>query len=162
MKTFLAFLLIGTIVLAISCAKTQSGNNTTCTNLDPSADSAALLKFAAANSFTPSKDLTGLYYQIVDSGTGAAPNLNSQIFVTYIGALMNGNIFDSASVAANTGFYLNNLIKGWQIGIPKIKVGGRIRLFVPSAFGYGCAGSAGGQVPGNAPLYFDVSLVNIK
>src|SRR5438445_9322477 len=105
-KTSLTFtvLIILTFIVAISCGKASDQGSINCTTVDPTADSSALLSFARTNGITPVKDTTGLYYQIVTQGTGAAPTSNSVIYVTYTGTLLNGTIFDSTTNAAKTGF----------------------------------------------------------
>jgi FKBP-type peptidyl-prolyl cis-trans isomerase FkpA len=143
---------------ALGCAKSSSANN--CTNRNATDDSGSLKTFAAINSISPVPDPTGIYYQILDSGTGSHPIAGSVLFVTYTARLMNGSIFDSTSNPDKTGFLLGNLIKGWQIGLPKIGTGGHIELLVPSTYGYGCTGYL--SVPPNAPLFFDVRLVSFQ
>ena len=103
------------------------------------------------------KDSSGLYYQVVKPGTGAAATINSTITVNYQGKLLNGPPFDSANGYSSP---LNNLVKGWQIGIPHIKTGGNIILFVPSALGYG--GASLGPIPANSVLVFDIDLIAVK
>jgi len=147
--------------LIAGCGKTPSNGYTTCTDLPTSSDSAILLNFASSRSITTTKDTSGLYYQIISQGSGATPTVNSTVFVTYVGELMNGNIFDSTTNSAKTGFLVNQLIPGWQIGLPKIQAGGHIKLLIPSQLGYGCMGSSP-IVPSNAPLYFDITLVSVQ
>ncbi|MGC8000340.1 FKBP-type peptidyl-prolyl cis-trans isomerase, partial [Salmonella enterica] len=60
----------------------------------------------------------------------------------------------------NPHWPLNGLIEGWVIGIPLIKEGGSIRLLVPSALAYGCEGRS--VIPGNTPLFFEVTLVDVQ
>ncbi|HWK02967.1 MAG TPA: FKBP-type peptidyl-prolyl cis-trans isomerase [Puia sp.] len=146
--------------MTISCGKASDQGSVSCTSVDPTADSSALLSFARTNGITAVKDTTGLYYQVITQGTGAVPNGNSVIYVTYTGTLLNGTIFDSTTNSAKTGFKLSNLIAGWQIGMPKIQAGGHIKLLIPSAYGYGCLGS--GSIPANTPIYFDVTLVSVQ
>jgi FKBP-type peptidyl-prolyl cis-trans isomerase len=55
---------------------------------------------------------------------------------------------------------LNQLIAGWQIGLPKIGVGGRIQLFIPSAYAWGCTGY--GAIPADAPVFFDIELLAVR
>jgi FKBP-type peptidyl-prolyl cis-trans isomerase FkpA len=163
MKKFIfAALGIGIIIFVASCMKSAGPGYVTCTGGKPADDSAALLAYASANGITPTLDSTGLYYEIIDSGAGVRPTLNSKIFVTYVGKLMTGYTFDSVGNSANTNYLLSNLIQGWQIGIPKIMKGGHIKLLVPSAYAYGCVGSSTGVIPPNAPLYYDVQLVDVQ
>jgi FKBP-type peptidyl-prolyl cis-trans isomerase FkpA len=146
----------------ISCSKSPAvAGYSSCTNLPVDSDSSALLAFAKSDSITPFRDTSGLYYQIINQGSGMSPSDTSTIFVTYTGKLMNGDIFDSTSNAAGTGFVLENLIFGWQIGLSKIQTGGHIKLLIPSALAYGCMGS-GTVIPPNSPVYFDITLVSFN
>jgi len=99
---------------------------------------------------------SGVYYEIIDPGTGGTPNLNSQIFIKYEGRLLNGNIFDEQSDPSRTGWQLRTLIPGWQVVIPKIRKGGKVKMIIPSALAYGCR--ANGNIPANSILYFYVEL----
>lgn len=161
-KNSLAFIVVMILafIVVISCGKT-SNSSTSCTDVDPKADSSALLKFASNNGITPVKDTTGLYYQILTQGSGVSPSDNSVIFVSYTGKRMDGTIFDSITNSAKTGWQLGTLIPGWRIGLPKIKSGGRIKLLIPSAYGYGCQGVASALDP-NSPIYFDITLVSVQ
>jgi len=114
--------------------------------------------FATTNGLTVQTHSSGLLYQIVNPGSGLTPTLTSRVSVRYTGKLMNGSIFDS-----NTGvpvqFLLNQVIAGWQLGLPLIKKGGTIRLIIPSSLAYGC--NASGPIPGDAVLYFEIELVDV-
>jgi FKBP-type peptidyl-prolyl cis-trans isomerase FkpA len=70
---------------------------------------------------------------------------------------MNNKQFDAGTIT----YVLNQLIKGWQIAVPKIGVGGEIKVLIPSSLGYGSAG-AGSSIPGNSPLYFNIKLSAVK
>jgi FKBP-type peptidyl-prolyl cis-trans isomerase FkpA len=157
-KLSFVFFIAGLIVF-ISCGKTVS-DNPPCTSKKPFDDSAALLKYAADSSLKVSMDSSGLFYQIIDSGNAVKPVYSSNITVNYIGRLMNGGVFDSASNTNLNGNGLYNLILGWRIGLPKIGVGGRIKLLIPSALAWGCTGY--GPVPADAPVYFDVTLLQVN
>lgn len=160
-NVFIAALLAASFYV-VSCGKGTETTNTICTNTPVTNDSAALVNFAAANNITTTKDASGMYYQIVSAGTGTkSPNGNSLVEVTYKGTLLNGTVFDSTAAGKTASFYLYQLISGWQIGVPKIKAGGRIKLLIPSALAYGCQG-AGTTIPSNTPIYFDVTLVSFQ
>lgn len=152
------FAAIAVMLYVIGCSKSSASSY--CNNLSPSADSTNLKNFATANGITAVRDSTGLFYQILDSGTGAHPSISSVLYVTYKATLLNGTVFDSATNANNTGFPLTNLIKGWQIGLPKIGTGGHILLLVPSDYAYGCTGYL--SISPNTPLFFDVTLVSFQ
>ncbi|WP_069659180.1 FKBP-type peptidyl-prolyl cis-trans isomerase [Arcticibacter eurypsychrophilus] len=100
----------------------------------------------------------GLYYVIIEPGTGnVVYNANTAINVKYTGRLLNGSVFDSGDTTIkNQPFTLGELIYGWQLGIPLIQKGGKIRLLVPSYLAYGQ--KAAGSIPANSVLDFDVEL----
>jgi FKBP-type peptidyl-prolyl cis-trans isomerase FkpA len=95
-------------------------------------------------------------------GTGAFPNATDRVKVHYRGTLANGKEFDS-SYARNEPavFPLNQVVKCWTQGLQKIKVGGKATLTCPAATAYGERG-AGGVVPPNATLTFEVELLAIE
>jgi FKBP-type peptidyl-prolyl cis-trans isomerase len=121
------------------------------------ADDATIQAYIAANSITAVKDPSGLYYQVVTEGTGDFPTTKSRVTVNYSGKLVNGTVFDSGTGYTQT---LSTLIRGWQIGIPHIKTGGRIILLVPSALGYGTNSTTG--IPANSVLIFTVDLTGFS
>ena len=100
---------------------------------------------------------TGLYYQIITPGAGETITLSSTINAVYSGKLTNGTVFDSNTSANPLSISLSSVISGWQQGVPLIKEGGKIRLIIPPALGYGPAGS--GAVPGNSTLDFTIELI---
>lgn len=119
------------------------------------------MAYAASNGLTDVQShSSGLYYQIVNPGSGASATADSYIKITYVGKFLDGEIFDQQSSANTTAWPLAGLIEGWRIGIPLIKEGGHIRLLVPSALAYGCEGR--GVISGNTPLFFDVQLVDVE
>jgi FKBP-type peptidyl-prolyl cis-trans isomerase FkpA len=157
-KLYFVVVIVG-LISFFGCGKSKP-DFLTCTNALPFSDSAALLQYAADSSITPTKDNTGLFYQIIDSGSNVKPYSTSHLMVNYVGRFMNGALFDSASNSDLMGKLLNQLIIGWQIGLPKIGVGGHIKLLIPSAYGWGCTGL--GPIPPNAPVYFDVKLLAVN
>jgi FKBP-type peptidyl-prolyl cis-trans isomerase FkpA len=158
-KLALIALILTPLIYIAGCGKTTQGY-IACSDTPVAVDSAVLLSFAQANNISPLvKDTSGVYYQVVTQGTGATPTSNSLITVNYIGKFMNGNTFTADS--SGRQYVLSNLILGWQYGLPKIQAGGRIKLLIPSALAYGCAGSAP-AVPSNAPVFFDVTLVSVQ
>jgi FKBP-type peptidyl-prolyl cis-trans isomerase FkpA len=155
-KLYFVFVVSGLIGF-FGCGK-QVSDNPGCTNMNPFSDSAALLKFAD-DSIKPIMDSSGMFYQIVDPGSGAKPSAYSRITVSYVGRLLNSAIFDSATNINLNGMPLDSLIIGWRLGMPKIGAGGRIKLLIPSAYAWGCTGY--GPVPPNAPVYFDIRLLSV-
>jgi FKBP-type peptidyl-prolyl cis-trans isomerase FkpA len=136
------------------CVKDEVG----CTNVNPSAEEPQILAYAAASGITPTKHVSGLYYQIIDSGMGVTPNINSVVTVNYTGKFLNGTQFDKS--VTDVKFPLSGVIEGWIIGIPLIKKGGKIKLIVPSALAYGCTNVQ--TIPSNSILYFEVDLKDVQ
>jgi FKBP-type peptidyl-prolyl cis-trans isomerase FkpA len=104
------------------------------------------------------KDSRGFYYKILTEGTGVNPTVSSKVTIYYKGTLTNGSIFDQTGGAPAT-FNLNQLILGWQYGLPLIKPGGKILLYLPPSLGYGS--SPVGTIPANSVLIFEVQLVSV-
>ncbi|WP_316792356.1 FKBP-type peptidyl-prolyl cis-trans isomerase [Pedobacter frigoris] len=124
------------------------------------ADTIAIRNYITSNNIPAIKHSSGVFYQIIAPGTGDVKyTANSQISAAYQGKIMNGAIFDD-SKGAPIDFSLGRVIQGWQIGIPLIQKGGKIRLLIPSYYGYGTSGT--GPIPGNAILDFDITLINVQ
>ena len=106
---------------------------------------------------------SGLKYDDVKEGAGAAPARGKKVTVHYTGTLADGKKFDS-SRDRNQPFVftigVGQVIKGWDEGVMSMKVGGRRKLVIPAALGYGARG-AGGVIPPNAELHFDVELLGV-
>lgn len=100
---------------------------------------------------------SGLYYQIINPGSGtAAPTDSSIIKVNYTGKLITGELFDQQT---NLSSRLGALIPAWRIGLPHIKAGGSIKLIVPSKLAYG--NQVVGSIPRNSILVFDIALLQV-
>lgn len=107
---------------------------------------------------------SGLKYKEITEGTGATPKTGQTVVVHYTGTLEDGTKFDS-SRDRNSPFSFKigqgQVIKGWDEGLSTMKVGGRRELIIPAELGYGARG-AGGVIPPNATLIFDVELLRIS
>ena len=162
MKRSLLVYLVALIFIFTACGKT---NTYTCDPTPPaavasSAEISAIQNYLNANGISATQDPSGFFYQILNPGTGTVtPTVCSNVTVTYIGTLMGGNGAPFDSNTTGVSFPLGNLIIGWQKGIPLIKKGGSIKLFIPPSMGYGA--SASGSIPANSYLIFNVSLLDV-
>ena len=110
------------------------------------------------------KTESGLEYEDVVVGEGPQPLPGQTVVVHYTGWLTDGKKFDS-SVDRGQPFQFNigvgQVIKGWDEGVLGMRVGGQRKLTIPPELGYGARG-AGGVIPPNATLLFDVELLQVK
>lgn len=108
--------------------------------------------------FTPGESVEKVQVVDLEKGTGEEVKKGDTITFDYTGALVsNGKIFQSSLDTGKPITYsLNDLIKGWQEGIPGMKVGGKRRLLIPSELGYGSASQPG--IPANSDLVFDITV----
>ena len=141
------------LVAGSGCTK-----NEVCQPKTVQSEEAAILSYAAANGITATKHPSGMYYQIINQGSGPTPSITSTLSVKYTGKLTNGTIFDQR-ITSPISFPLSGVIGGWQLGLPLIQKGGTIKLIIPSSFAYGCEGK--GSIPPYSILFFEIELVDV-
>jgi FKBP-type peptidyl-prolyl cis-trans isomerase len=110
------------------------------------------------------KQPSGLYIQDITTGTGAEAASGKQVSVHYTGTLADGREFDSSRGRGQPIDFklgVGQVIQGWDEGVAGMKVGGRRKLVIPPELGYGARG-AGGAIPPNATLVFDVELMGVR
>lgn len=110
------------------------------------------------------KTTSGLEYMEVEAGTGEQAQAGKTVSVHYTGKFQDGRVFDTSVPRGEPiEFELGrgNVIKGWDEGIALMKVGGKAQLIIPPDLAYGERG-AGGVIPPNSTLVFDVELVAVK
>lgn len=143
-------MLLAAGLLALSAchgSKTAAGN-------DPAA--ANLAGPAAANIVTTP---SGVAVETLAPGSGPHPRVGDRVMVAYEGHLSNGTLFDSS--ARPVAMTVGELVPGFNEGLTLMQKGGRYRLFIPAALGYGADGAGGGTIPPNADLTFIVTLVDL-
>lgn len=107
---------------------------------------------------------SGLHYSVLAEGDGDEAVNGKDVVVHYTGWLSNGTKFDSSRDRDEPFMFAlgaGGVIAGWEEGVAGMRVGGQRKLVIPSALGYGAAG-AGGVIPPNATLVFDVELLEVK
>ncbi len=104
----------------------------------------------------------GIQYKVLKSGNGPHPKPDDTVVVHYTGTLLNGKVFDSSiKRGVPLRMKLDQVIKGWQIVLPKMKVGDKWKVWIPAKLAYGERG-AGGVIGPNEPLVFEIELLNIE
>lgn len=110
------------------------------------------------------KTESGLRYKMIQKGSGKKAENGKTVSVHYTGQLENGKVFDSSYPRKKPIEFplgMGNVIEGWDEGIALLQVGDKARFVIPAHLGYGSRG-AGGVIPGNATLIFDVELMDVK
>ncbi|MCL4114143.1 UNVERIFIED_CONTAM: hypothetical protein GTU68_042425 [Idotea baltica] len=123
------------------------------------AQSAELDKVSAGFDETES----GLRFKIIQKGSGAKAEKGKKVSVHYEGSLLDGQVFDSSykrNQPIDFQLGVGQVIPGWDEGISLLQIGDKARFVIPSDLGYGAAG-AGGVIPPNATLIFDVELMGV-
>jgi FKBP-type peptidyl-prolyl cis-trans isomerase len=161
LSTFLSlFILLVGIALLSACSKSDKTDpqSTACAltaqyKNDSSATQRALMvAYCNNNGITYTIHPSGILYQIITPGDTAKPNLCTPLSMTYTGKLMTGIQFDKGTIT----YALKDLIVGWQIAVPLIGKGGKIKMVIPSSLAYGP--NANGSIPANSPLYFEMNI----
>lgn len=156
------FFVLCVTIIGVSCLK--SGERTCAypqkTIIAPKAEQDSIAAFLDSNHIQAELHPAGFYYKIINPGTGSDTMLLcSEILIDYKGQLKNGQQFDSGT---DVYLVLGALIEGWKKGLPLIKKGGEITLFIPPSLGYGYQDYKNSDgvvvIPGNSMLIFNVKL----
>ena len=125
-------------------------------------DSPASFKINAKTNADQASPVESLRIEDITVGSGAECKPRAKVKVHYRGTLMNGTEFDSSYGRGQPiEFPLDNLIEAWQKGIPGMKVGGKRKLMVPYAMGYGLRGSPP-SIPPKSDLIFEIELLGVR
>jgi len=117
---------------------------------------------AAMAQTKPVTTASGLIYESLKDGTGDSPKATDTVKVHYRGTFLDGKEFDSSYKRGEpTEFPLNRVIPCWTEGVQRMKPGGKAKLTCPPGIAYGASG-AGGVIPPNATLNFEVELVSVR
>ncbi len=129
--------------------------------------------YLSANGITTAVELenSGMYYIIEAAGNTKKPGQCNKISVKYAGKLQSGVLFDpapsSGSTVSTASFILGNLIEGWKRALPLVGEGGKMKLYIPPALGYGAAGLQNPNtgviiIPANQIIIFDMELTAVN
>ena len=157
------FFILSASLLFSSCLK-SSGSNTGCAysvsgTVAPASEIATLQAYINANHPAAVQHSSGLFYEIPVPGTGTVtPGVCSTVTVRYSGYLTSGAKFDEN--LSGISYALGQFIVGWQKGIPLVKKGGTINLYIPPSLGYG--NQQVGSIPPNSILIFYINLDNVQ
>lgn len=166
MRYFIICLAAASLAAFSACTKkSETESAAPAQGAAPSAPSTPSTPTTSASSAGSVKTLPdGLKIEDVKVGTGAEAVAGKLVSVHYTGTLADGKKFDS-SLDRGQPFQFplgqGRVIKGWDEGVAGMKVGGKRKLTIPAELGYGAAG-AGGVIPPNATLLFDVELLNVQ
>lgn len=104
----------------------------------------------------------GLQYEVLVAGTGASPTVTDKVTTHYRGTLIDGTEFDSSYKRGQPAtFPLNGVIQAWQIILPMMKEGGKMRIFSPASLAYGANGQ-GATIGPNEVLIFEIELIKVN
>jgi FKBP-type peptidyl-prolyl cis-trans isomerase len=125
-------------------------------------DSLNLDNFLTSKNIKAEKTREGIFFNVETEGAGAMPKQGDYVKLTYVGKLLDGKTFDESP--KNDAFVFQvgyrQVIQGWDIVIPKLKVGTKATLYIPAEYGYGNSG-IGTVIPPNASLVFEVEIKEI-
>ncbi|MBL0146414.1 MAG: FKBP-type peptidyl-prolyl cis-trans isomerase [Chitinophagaceae bacterium] len=157
--------LLFVVVFLNSCKKDTGCSATESSFVAPASETAALQAYCAINAPAAVAHSSGLYYEITNPGAGSSATICSNVTVNYEGFLTNGGArFDYST--SPVSFQLAQLILGWQKGIPLIKKGGSITLYVPPSLAYGNTDVRNNAgiiiIPANSYLKFTIQLVDVQ
>jgi len=162
-RSFLRAASLLSLVVAGACSDSLSSGSSSSSNKppsDPATDTFAAALGVNLSAMTKKSDV--LYIQDLTVGTGAEAVALRTLGMTYTGWLANGTKFDSNVGGSAFSFVLGagQVIAGWDLGVLGMKVGGKRRIVMGSALGYGAMGS--GPIPPNSTLVFDVELKTLQ
>jgi len=172
MKMFVVLLSVVFLLGMVACAGNEEGKKEDTTKAEtekveatqPDSGAAGMetnMEMADADTVTTE---SGLKYIEIVEGEGPSPKKGDRVKVHYTGWLLDGKKFDSSVDRGQPFFFsigMGQVIPGWDEGVMSMKTGGKRRLIIPPELGYGARG-AGGVIPPNATLVFDVELLGIN
>lgn len=158
MRTFMKVLALAGLMALAACGKHGDADARTY-DLTSKSNNDFLTTYAGRKDSIKRPD--GLMYRVLKTGTGQpVPGPESQVVVSYKGALINGKVFDQTPPGETRTFPAGNLIPGWVEALALMKEGDSWELVIPPELGYGSDG-AGDTIPANQTLIFTMTLVKV-
>ncbi|ADY53143.1 peptidylprolyl isomerase FKBP-type [Pseudopedobacter saltans DSM 12145] len=162
-KLLVYVVVVSSMFIFGSCLKTEDTPNYQQQMQDQlNSEEMIISRFLVEKNIAATRDATGIYFykyeQNKDRNEKYNYTPNTIITVKYTGRLLNGTVFDSRE--QETNFRLGEVIFGWQVGIQLMQKGEKLRLIIPSVYGYG--NKSLGLIPANSILDFDIELIDIK
>jgi len=106
---------------------------------------------------------SGLQYKVLKQGTGKTPKATDTVSVNYEGRLIDNRVFDSSAKGGGpVSFPVNGVIKGFSEALQLMKVGSKWQVYIPANLAYGASPPQGSPIGPNAPLIFDLELMDVK
>lgn len=158
---WLLSLLAVTVFTATACNKSKKEDDPYDPVKQAQIDEDLIKKYIADKNLTGvvKDDTSALYFKVLEPGTGdRAMALNDRMVVSYKGSLLNGTEFENATRESFNNARLEELIKGWQLGIRKVRKEGKVLLLIPSGLGY--ENRDMGKIPRRSVLVFELTLHN--
>ena len=145
-----------TIILFSGCLNDNSSNDP-CSDFDQPSQRDFLEENAQKEDITVTD--SGLQYRIIEEGSGARPNAQSDVIVNYVGSLTDGTIFDSGS---SVRFPVGGVIPGFGEGVRLMNVGSTYELFLPAPLAYGDFPPPNSDICPGQVLIFEVELLDVR
>lgn len=157
-----AVLFLGTSVGFTAIIIWQMAHQNQDNSMTSTQDNPNILAGKPLEGYTPVKSADKLVITDITVGTGKEAKTGSNITANYTGALATtGIVFESSlDQGQPASFGLDQVIKGWQNGVPGMKEGGKRRLIIPAKLAYGDQASA--TIPANSALVFDIELISVN
>lgn len=155
------FLLLGAVLMMGLFAACSKDNDVYDPEPQFNADVDTIKAYLKANSLPAIQDsASGIFYHITNPGNGidSVKNRSTKVKTFYKGQLLSGVVFDSTTTQPRE-FNAGDVIPGFQFALTRITKGGKIRVYLPSYFGYGT--QSRDKIPANSVLIFDVELVDV-
>ncbi len=163
-------ILIGLLTLSVVACKKDNDEDVVVDYRER--DDQLIRDYLDKNKINAQKDAaSGLYFSIRNEGDGLKAEVKDTVVVRYIGKVISRNSTTNEAQLADKPFdftpnveparrmLLSKLIEGWKIGLPKVKKGGKLDLYIPSHLGYGNSYHSG--IPANSVLFFDIDLEDV-